>query len=178
MARLEWEPTPDGYESAGFRIRSLEGRPARWRLEACDDTARDGGRSPATSVHATLPDAKRRAQRDEQERVRLARVRGHAVVGVVAGLLFTALFTATHSAWVFLGSMFLLYLALQSLVDAVTVHLSHAWGWNRDPGGPERLSLSSRLVLTATEQLRRRQLASVATEPPAAIIMLPPNLNE
>ena len=89
--------------SAGFRIRRLDGRPACWRLETSDDPVRDGGRSPRTSIHATVPDAKRRAQREEEERVRLARVRGHAVVGVIAGLIFTALFTSTHSAGVFIG---------------------------------------------------------------------------
>jgi hypothetical protein len=175
MARLEWEPTPDGCNSAGFRIRRLDGHPACWRLETSDDAVRHGGRSPRTSIHATVLDAKRRAQREEDERVRLARVRGHAAVGVVAGLIFTALFTSTHNAGVFIASMFFLYAALQSLVDAVSVLTAHAWGWTRDPGGPERLNWSSRMVLTAMERIRERQLASIRAEPPPAIIMLPPD---
>ncbi|NNC91346.1 MAG: hypothetical protein HKN80_02515, partial [Acidimicrobiia bacterium] len=100
MAKLEWEPTPEGYDSAGFRIRKLGGRSAHWRLETSDDAAIHGGRSPTTSTHVHLPDAMRRAQREEDERVRLARLRGHAAVGVIAGLTFTALFTSTSNAWV------------------------------------------------------------------------------
>lgn len=175
MARLEWEPTSDGYGSAGFRIRLLDGHPARWRLETSDDAVREGGRSPTTSVHATLLDAKRRAQRDEDKRVRLALVQGHAVVSVVAGLIFTALFTTARHAWVYVGAMLFLYVALHSLVDAVLVLQEHAAGWTRDP---DRLSRSNRLVLTAMERLRRQHLASIETEPSPAIIMLPPGPGE
>jgi hypothetical protein len=178
MADLEWESTLDGYESAGYRIHQLGGRPLRWRLETIDDPVRHGARAVSSSVHPTLADAKRRARRDEQARVRRARVRGHAVVGLAAVLVFAALIGSMRSADMFLISMIFLYVALRSLVDAVAVQWGEAWAWTRAGTGPEQLSWSGRWVLAAVEHVRRRRLAVLLSQEPPAIIMLPPGLPE
>jgi hypothetical protein len=176
MPDLEWSVTPDGHEGAGYRIRRVEGRPPRWRLETLDDPVYGGARTPTVSLHPSLPAAKRRAGRDERERIRLARVRGHIVLSLITGLAFAVLMASGRSVEEFAAAMVLLHVTLRSLGDAVIIGWRHAWTWDHDTEGPERVSWSGRIVLVVTEWLRTRQLMGTADSESPSIIVLPPEL--
>ena len=176
MTDLEWRKTPEGYENDEYRIRRLEGWPRpRWRLEASDTvTAQQGSRPLTMSIHRTLRDAKRRAGRDEQDRIRRARVTGHVVVGIAASLIAAALSPFIDTIPGFVAFLVFLFVALRSLADAAGVWLGDAWGWPRDRGAPEKITWSGRRVLALMEAMRRRRLASARAEAEPAILMLPP----
>jgi hypothetical protein len=177
MTHLEWRKTRDGYESDGYLIRPLEqgGKP-RWRLEVRDPAAEQQGSRPLVmSVHTTFRDAMDRASHDEGERVRRSRVTGHLIVGAASSLVLLSLATYLNKLGVFVAFAILLYVALRAFTDAISVQLGDAWGWTRDRGGPEQITWSGRRVLAAMEGLRRRSLASMRSEPPTAILMLPPD---
>jgi len=176
VTELDWRETPEGYECDHYRIRRLDGRPRpRWSLETRGrTTARRSSRALTTSSHTTLQQAKERAQRQERVRIRRARTAGHLIVGIVASLGLLAISPYVRNLAGFLAAIFLLYVALRSIADAVGVWLGDAWGWTRDRGEPERLTWSGRLVLTMMEGLRRRSMAPSAAEPSPTIVMLPP----
>lgn len=173
MSDLEWSVTSDGHESAGYRIRRIDGRPPRWQLETIDGPVHAGARAPTVSVHPSLRAAKRRAGRDETERIRLARVRGHIVFGVVCGLAFLV-FLVSGSFAAFVVAMVFLYVALRFLAGAIEVGLGEAWNWDHESEGRSRLSWSARIVVAATQYLRRRRLAGGRPSESPAIIILPP----
>jgi hypothetical protein len=176
MPDLEWSVTPDGHEAAGYRIRQVEARPPCWRLETLDDPVYGGARTPAVSVHPSLQAAKRRAGRDERDRIRLARVRGHILLSLIAGPAFVGLMTSGRSIEEFVTAMVLLHATLRSLEDAINIGWSHAWNWDHATEGPERMSWSARIVLFVTEWLRKRQLMGTADSESPSIIVLPPEL--
>ena len=176
MPDLEWSVTPNGHEAAGYRIRRVDGRPPRWRLETLDDPVYDGARTPAVSLHPSLPAAKRRAGRDERDRIRLARVRGHIVLSLITGPVFVVLMNSGRSIEEFAAAMVLLHVTLRSLEDAISIGWSHAWNWDHDSEGPEQMSWSARIVLFVTEWLRKRQLTGTAYSESPSIIVLPPEL--
>ena len=173
MPDLEWSETADGLESAGYRIRRLDGHADRWQLETLDDPVHSGARAPTVSVHPSLRAAQRRAEHDETERIRHARVRGHLVFGAVTGLVFLILLVSDSFA-AFVAAMILLYAALRFLAGAVELGLAEAWNWDHQSEGREHLSWSAQLVLAATNYLRRRQLAGAKQAEPPTIIVLPP----
>ncbi len=177
MDTLEWQRNPEGYESAGYMIRRLEGpQGPRWRLEGTDEPAPWlGSRRLTMSVHPTLRSAKDRARHDERDRVRRARVTGHLAVGIAASLIFAMLVPLMSSLGWFVVASVVLFVALRSLADAAGVWLGDAWGWTRHRGEPEPMTWSSRRVLSAMESLRRRRLAAAQIETPPAILMLPPD---
>ena len=126
--------------------------------------------------YPSLPAAKRRAGRDERERIRLARIRGHIVLSLITGPAFAVLITSGRSIEEFATAMVLLHLTLRSLDDAVNIGWSYAWNWDHATEGPEQVSWPGRLVLVVTEWLRARQLSGTGNSESPSIIVLPPEL--
>jgi hypothetical protein len=174
---LVWRKTPDGYRSAGYRIRRLEvGSPTPWRLEASTSLAPWSGSQPTLSTHPTLRDARERASRDERQRIRRARVTGHCTIGIAAALGFVAVSSTALalSAAGFFSAMGLFYLALESFADALGVSLGHPPAASHGRREPDRLTWSARWVLAMVEGPRRRNWAVAPADPAPAVRALPP----
>ena len=174
MTDLTWHKSPEGFESDGYLIRRLEGRPnPQWRLEVRAAPSQ-GTRQLTMSVHSTVKQAKDRAAREESERIRRARVVGHLLVGMASTFVFIPLVANMRRFWVLIAVLTVLIVALRSFADAVGVWLGDAWGWTRDRGGPEYITRSGRWVLNVMDRLQRRSWAAARAEPESAIIILPP----
>ena len=176
MTDLNWRESPDGYESAGYRILRPDG-PSRpqWRLERINglDPAMTA-RSPTMSFHHSLREAKYRACRDENERIRRARTTGHVVVGMAASLAYIAVSSTTLalSPSGFVAAMALFYVAVASFVDAIEAWSWDGWGW--DERVSEGLRWSDRRLLGLVERWHRRSLAAGKAYPLPAVLTLPP----
>lgn len=174
MSELTWQKTEDGFACERYRIRHLPDRENRsWRLEVLDLTdPRHERRALSTSMHPSLHAAQSRARRDEQDRLRRARIAVHLVVGSGALLVLVGLATLMrHSP--FLLVVILMYVGLGSLADAYWIWTNGAWGPERVRGGPKPRTWSDRLVLAAVVHYDDHRIAAVTAEP-SAILLLPP----
>lgn len=176
MSELEWQQTVDGYESGEYRIRHLAdpaSPSARWRLDVVDLRApQPGSRLLSTSLHPSLRAARDRARRDEQDRVRRARISSHLVVGGGALLSLVAVGTFTNLA-AFLAVVALMYVGFGSLADATWIWMNDAWGSTRARGGPEPMTWSDRVVVALIERHHDHRVAAARAEPVPAILVVP-----
>jgi hypothetical protein len=151
---LHWRESPDGYQSAGYRILRPEGtsRP-QWRLERIDGMAPVvTARSPTISFHHSLQEA----------------------IGMAASLAYIAVSSTTLalSPAGFVAAMALFYVAVASFVDAIEAWSWDGWGW--DERVSKGLRWSDRRLLGLVERWRRRSLAAANADPLPAVLTLPP----
>lgn len=178
MSELTWQKTEDGFACERYRIRHLPGGGRRsWRLEVLDlADPRSERRALSTSLHPSLHAARSRARRDEQNRLRRARIGVHLVVGSTALLLLVVAASFRHYA-AFVAVVVLMYLGLGSLADAYWIWTHGAWGSSTTQGGPRPRTWSDRLVLAAVLHFDDHRISSAGVEP-SAILMLPTEVSE
>lgn len=167
MTQLEWRETAGGYESGAYRIDPDPSRfPPAWRLEV--SPLDDVSRAVESSLHGRLADAMTRAGTIERERVRRARVRGHALLGG-ASLLVFVLLIPVGTLGTFAAAMVVLWVALRSLSNSVGVALGDGWQWAQDGGHPERITRADRLAVAVVTRLRGMQRRAAPSNTPDAI---------
>lgn len=144
---IEWRTTPAGYAAAGFRIRRCEDRRQRWQLDAAPHrlSSRPGS-GVATTVHQTLGDAMRWANRLDAERHRRALVRGYVAIGSIAAMAFVVTGSLVQGIPLFVVAVLSAFTALRSFVNAIALAMGDAWSWSRDGGVARRSSRADRVL--------------------------------
>jgi hypothetical protein len=180
MAQLVWQRDSDEFVSGYFRVRRIANRQRnQWRLEISADTSHRYYRSlRSPTFHRTLSGAKAAARDAEAKRLVQDRVIGHAIVAILAFLLFATLLPAIGSLLTFALAIFAFFVGLRSLTYAVSIGLGDAWGWGRDGGFTAPPRFSDRVVLAVAGWFRRGSAVNVELPTDPAVRVLPPETPE
>lgn len=134
MAELEWEPMDGGHTSGLYRIAPLDdGSKHHWRLSTIDDSV------PAADFER-LTVAFQTADGLERARIRRSKILTHLTVGVVATIVAVFAAAVMNDLPAFVVVVAATWLAVRSLVGAMSEHLGDAWGWTRAPGTPRQIT--------------------------------------
>ena len=174
MTQLKWLEDAEGFVSGEHHIRRIgDASRYRWRLDTRGHTARAQS-GIATTTYASLRDAKAAADRADRDSLLRDTVVGHAVLGVAALVVLTALLPTVGNLMTFVAAMFLFYVGLRSLTFSISLKLGDAWGWTRDGGTTQPPRLSDRVVRAGIAWIRRTSTVAIDTEPEANVRVLPP----